>query len=87
MWAAYANLKTALAQQRAGVPMLPFLERTVTMLRSILALHPVEQGHDHALLSLLDEPQKSGLFADDAFTNPKHLSFALRGCLAASLCY
>jgi len=27
------------------------------------------------------------LFAADALTNPEHLQFALKGCLAASLCY
>jgi multidrug resistance protein MdtO len=30
---------------------------------------------------------RSNLLVPDAFANPEHLKFALRGCLAASLCY
>ena len=39
-------------------------------------------------LEILDEPPTSRrFFADDAFTNPEHLRFALSGTLAAMLCY
>ena len=33
------------------------------------------------------QPSSARLFAPDAFTNPEHLKFALKGGLAASLCY
>ncbi len=34
-----------------------------------------------------DGTQRVNLLAPDAFTNPEHFQFALKGCLAASLCY
>ena len=34
-----------------------------------------------------DDMPRSKLFAPDLLTNPEHLEFALKGCLAASLCY
>lgn len=37
--------------------------------------------------SLSEDAPKSKLLVSDAFVNPKHIKFALRGCLAASLCY
>jgi multidrug resistance protein MdtO len=70
-----------------NVPLLPILERTVTMLRSIFSPPEAEVGNDRELLALLDKPGASGIFIPDAFTNRDHLIFALRGCLAASLCY
>ncbi|HEY6271985.1 MAG TPA: FUSC family protein [Terriglobales bacterium] len=33
------------------------------------------------------DPPRSKVFVSDAFANPEHLKFALRGCAAASLCY
>ena len=69
------------------MPLLPLLERTVAMLRSIFSAPTAKRSRDHALLALLDKPAPAGLFVPDAFTNRDHLVFALRGCLAASLCY
>jgi multidrug resistance protein MdtO len=69
------------------VPLLPVLEQTMTMLRSIFSDPAQVRSTDHARLALIDKPQKAGLLVGDAFTNRDHLSFALRGCLAASLCY
>jgi multidrug resistance protein MdtO len=34
-----------------------------------------------------DDTPRSKLFAPDAFANPEHFEFALKGCLAASICY
>ena len=33
------------------------------------------------------EPSRQSVFVADAFVNPDHLKFALKGCLAASVCY
>jgi len=32
-------------------------------------------------------PEAGAIFTPDAFTNPNHITFALKGCLATSLCY
>jgi hypothetical protein len=34
-----------------------------------------------------DKPDSPHLFVIDAFSNPEYVTFALKGCLAASLCY
>jgi len=40
-----------------------------------------------AYLPATDEEPRSRHFAADALTNPAHISFALKGCLAATICY
>ncbi len=37
--------------------------------------------------SLSEDTPRSNFLVSDAFVNPKHIKFALKGCLAASLCY
>jgi multidrug resistance protein MdtO len=58
------------------------LEQTLHMLR--VALSPA-----HGVSFALDRinPAPPGLLKSDAFRNPEHLNFALRGCLAATLSY
>ena len=65
------------------VPLLSEMERTVSLLpeaftgsRSLNADAPLPSG----------DP-RSKLFVADALSNPEHIKFALKGCLAASLCY
>ncbi len=70
-----------------NVPLLPILERTVTMLRSIFSPPVAGLSRDQALLAILEPPAPYGIFVPDAFTNREYLIFALRGCLAASLSY
>ena len=38
-------------------------------------------------LSPSDDIRRPSLVAPEALTNPQHIKFALKGCLAASLCY
>jgi len=66
-----------------GVPLLREMENTVTLIPQALA---GSKSMDEYLESSEDMPEPK-LFVGDALTNPEHLKFALKGCLAASLCY
>lgn len=58
------------------------LEQTLDLLR--MSLSPA-----HGQLFTLDQinPAPPTILKPDAFRNPEHLHFALRGCLASTLCY
>jgi multidrug resistance protein MdtO len=58
------------------------LEQTLEMLRMSLSPAP---GQSFALDQI--NPAPPTFLKHDAFHNPEHLNFALRGCLAATLCY
>lgn len=64
-------------------PVVTELDRTVTLLQLSLSsgtadgVLPIEQV----------TTDRSPLFLHDALSNPDHLMFSLRGCLAAMLCY
>jgi len=58
------------------------LEQTLDLLRMSLSPAP---GQSFALDRI--NPAPPTLLKPDAFQNPEHLNFALRGCLAATLCY
>jgi multidrug resistance protein MdtO len=70
-------------QPSRGVPLLPEMEKIVTLIPQAFA---GSRSMDEYLQPADDIP-RSKLFAPDALTNPEHLKFALKGCLAASLCY
>ena len=68
----------------SALPLLGELEKTVSMIpevftgaHAVSAYAPLPPGH----------APPARLFAPDALTNPEHIKFALKGCLAASLCY
>jgi multidrug resistance protein MdtO len=67
----------------AGAPLLGEMERTVTLMTEMFTGTRSAQEYvpspDH-----LEQPT---LLSRDAFVNPDHLRFALKGCLAASSCY
>ncbi len=58
------------------------LEQTLDLLRMSLSPAP---GQSFALDEI--NPASPTILKPDAFHNPEHLNFALRGCLAATLCY
>ena len=64
-----------------GLPLLREMEETVAL------IPPVFAGSRSVDERPLDDAPQSRLVVPDALTNPEHLKFALKGCLAASLCY
>jgi multidrug resistance protein MdtO len=65
-----------------GPLILQGLEQTVDLLRMSLSPAP---GQSFALDQI--NPAPPTILKPDAFRNPEHLNFALRGCLASILCY
>ena len=66
-----------------AVPLVSEMERTVSLLLEAFAGSP--SPNIDVPLPTGDPPTR--LFAADALSNPDHIKFALKGCLAASLCY
>jgi multidrug resistance protein MdtO len=67
------------------MPLLPQMEHTISMMAEVVAGSKALSKYAPSFLDEGDPPPR--LFVRDALTNPKHIKFALRGCLAASLCY
>jgi multidrug resistance protein MdtO len=65
-----------------GPLILVSLEQTLDLLGRSLSPAP---GHSFVLEQAYPAP--ATFLKPDAFHNPEHLNFALRGCLAATLCY
>ena len=74
---------TAEASNAAGSPLVPEIERTVTLLHNAIA------GKPGGRLAWVAYPaaERPTLFVRDAWSNSDHLRFALKGCLASSTCY
>jgi multidrug resistance protein MdtO len=66
-----------------GVPLLREMEKIVTLIPQAFA----GSRSINEYLPPSDDHPRSKLVVPDAFTNPEHLRFALKGCLAASGCY
>jgi multidrug resistance protein MdtO len=59
------------------------MEQTVALIpQSFVGSRSIDE-----YLLLSDNRPGSTLVIPDALTNPEHLKFALKGCIAASLCY
>ena len=70
-------------QPSRGVPLLLEMEKKVALISQVVAGSKSMDEY----LSPSDDIPRSKLVVLDALTNPDHLKFALKGCLAASLCY
>jgi multidrug resistance protein MdtO len=68
----------------SAVPLLPEMERTVALISHTFAGYNAVPG---LTLPPPTEGEHQNLFAADAFTNPDHLKFAIRGTLATLLAY
>jgi multidrug resistance protein MdtO len=69
-------------EETPGVPLLGEIEHTVSLIPQAFA-----SRHTPEYLSLVDDIPRPSFLVPDALVNPDHLRFALKGCLAASICY
>jgi multidrug resistance protein MdtO len=66
-------------------PMLPEMERTVSLIAGVILDSKSLGGYTTSAVDSGDPPQT--WFVRDVLSSPEHIKFALKGCLAASLCY
>ena len=67
-----------------AIPFVTEMEKTVELMKEVLT--GSQSLSDFAALPSAGDPHQS-FFVRDAFTNVKHIQFALKGCLTVSLCY
>jgi len=70
--------------EHSEIPLLPEIERTVRLMQDALASVTTLRAD---VLSVIDETPRTQLFRADAFTDMDYVKFALKGCLAAMICY
>jgi len=66
-----------------GAPLVHEMETIVGLIPQAFA----DARSIDAYLPATDEEPRTRHFAADALTNPDHIKFALKGCLAATICY
>jgi multidrug resistance protein MdtO len=70
------------SEEAPGLPLLRELEETVALIPEVFAEGPVLPQAPAS-----GSPAPAPLLAHDAFTNPAHLQFGVKGTIAALLCY
>jgi len=81
------NLSTT-PPDSSNLPFLAAMERSVALVPKVFAGSDSTGAAMNELIPApLDEERPTRMLLDDAFTNPAHLQFALRGTLAAMTCY
>lgn len=75
------GIPAPLAPDPQAHPVVLELARTVELIQLSLAQHAPSAPEPNAA------PVPTSIFLSDAWSNPEHLVFSLRGCLAALLCY
>jgi len=68
----------------AGIPVLPVLEQMLQLF--CLAFQPAAAPL-MAGSTIPDQPKANRIWVNDALANPDHLRFAIKGALAATICY
>jgi multidrug resistance protein MdtO len=79
-----AEIKQPLQDVPSQLPFLPTMERTVALIPRAFS---GAESMDVLIPEPLDEGGSRHIFVADAFSNPAYVQFALRGTLAATVCY
>jgi multidrug resistance protein MdtO len=78
------EIKRPLQDVPSQLPFLPTIESTVALIPKAFS---GTESLDTLIAAPLDEAGPAPVFVADAFSNPAHVYFALRGTLAAMVCY
>jgi len=78
------EIKRPLQEVPSQLPFLPTMESTVALIPKAFS---GTESLDALIAAPLDEAGPAPLFVADAFSNQAHVYFALRGTLAAMVCY
>ena len=79
-----AEIKQPLQEAPSQLPFLQTMERTVALIPHAFS---GAESMDVLIPEPLDEEGSRHIFVADAFSNPAYVQFALRGTLAAMVCY